>query len=108
MTKEYKNIIGDISAYTAELRKLIPDTMNGFTTMAKAATQTKVLDEKNKRADRFGFRRRRTLRRVPGLSHAHAGQAGRYARRDCRNLGHGHLYGGRAVADVCGRCHARL
>ncbi len=48
MTKEYKNIIGDISTYTAELRKLIPDTMAGFTTMAKAATQTKVLDEKTK------------------------------------------------------------
>jgi len=43
MPKEYKNIIADISAYSAELRKLIPDTMNGFSAMAKGATQTKIL-----------------------------------------------------------------
>ncbi len=48
MSKDYKEIIGDISAYTGELRKLIPDTMNGFTAMAKAATQTKAIDEKTK------------------------------------------------------------
>jgi AhpD family alkylhydroperoxidase len=48
MTKEYKEIIGDISAYSKELHKLIPDTMAGFTSMAKAATQTKVIDEKTK------------------------------------------------------------
>lgn len=48
MTKEYKAIIGDISAYTKELRGLIPDVMNGFSSMAKAATETKVLDEKTK------------------------------------------------------------
>ena len=48
MSKDCKEIIGDISAYTGELRKLIPDTMNGFTAMAKAATQTKAIDEKTK------------------------------------------------------------
>ena len=48
MSKDYKEIIGDISAYTGELRKLIPDTMNGFTAMAKSATQTKTIDEKTK------------------------------------------------------------
>jgi len=48
MSKDYKEIIGDISAYTGELRKLIPDTMNGFTAMAKSATQTKAIDEKTK------------------------------------------------------------
>ena len=48
MSKDYKEVISDISAYTAELRKLIPDTMNGFTAMAKAATTTKDLDEKTK------------------------------------------------------------
>jgi len=48
MSKEYKSIISEISAYTAELRKLIPDTMSGFAAMSKAATQTKVLDEKTK------------------------------------------------------------
>jgi AhpD family alkylhydroperoxidase len=30
------------------LHKLIPDTMAGFASMAKAATQTKVIDEKTK------------------------------------------------------------
>ena len=48
MSKDYKEIIGDISAYAGELRKLIPDTMNGFTAMAKAATQTNAIDEKTK------------------------------------------------------------
>lgn len=48
MTKEFKSIIGDISAYTKELHKLIPDTMAGFSSMAKAATATKALDEKTK------------------------------------------------------------
>jgi|GEM_PF-5425831 len=41
MTKEYKAIIGDITAYGKELHNLIPDTMAGFSTMAKAATQNK-------------------------------------------------------------------
>lgn len=48
MTKQYKDITTDISAYTKVLRELIPDTMAGFTSMAKAATTTKVLDEKTK------------------------------------------------------------
>jgi len=33
MTKEYKSIIGDITAYSKELHKLIPDTMAGFSSM---------------------------------------------------------------------------
>jgi len=48
MPKEYKDIISDIGSYASELRKLIPETMNGFGAMAKAATQTKILDEKTK------------------------------------------------------------
>lgn len=48
MTKAYKDIISDISAYSAELRKIIPDTMEGFSAMAKGATKTAVLDEKTK------------------------------------------------------------
>lgn len=48
MTKEYKEIIGDITSYSKELHKLIPDTMAGFSSMAKAATQTKTIDEKTK------------------------------------------------------------
>lgn len=48
MSKNYKETITDISAYTKELHKLIPDTMAGFGAMAKGATQTKALDEKAK------------------------------------------------------------
>ena len=48
MTKDYKAIVGDITAYSKELHKLIPETMAGFSGMAKAATQTKVIDEKTK------------------------------------------------------------
>ena len=48
MTKNYQDITQDISAYTGELRKAVPDTMNGFYAMAKAATAPGVLDEKTK------------------------------------------------------------
>ncbi|MDI1229175.1 MAG: carboxymuconolactone decarboxylase family protein [bacterium] len=48
MTKDYKGIIGDIGEYSKDLHKLIPETMAGFSSMAKAATQTKVIDEKTK------------------------------------------------------------
>lgn len=48
MSKEYKNIVADISVYAGELRKLIPETMKGFSAMANSATETKVLDEKTK------------------------------------------------------------
>ena len=48
MTKEFKEIIGDISANIKELHKLIPETMAGFSAMSKSALTTKVLDEKTK------------------------------------------------------------
>ncbi len=48
MTKDYKSIISDIGAYSKDLHRLIPDTMAGFTAMAKGALATKVLDEKTK------------------------------------------------------------
>lgn len=48
MTKNFKSIIADITPYSMELRKLIPDTMAGFSAMAKAATQPTSLDEKTK------------------------------------------------------------
>ncbi len=48
MSKDYKAIIGDIGAYSKELHKLVPETMAGFSSMAKAATSTKALDEKAK------------------------------------------------------------
>jgi AhpD family alkylhydroperoxidase len=48
MTKNFKETTQDISQYTKELHKLIPDTMAGFSAMAKGALHTKVLDEKTK------------------------------------------------------------
>lgn len=48
MSKDYKQIIGDISQYTAELKKTAPDTMTGFYAMAKAATADGALDKKTK------------------------------------------------------------
>lgn len=48
MSKHYKEITADISAYTAELRTAIPETMKGFHAMAGAATAAGVLDEKTK------------------------------------------------------------
>ena len=48
MSKDFAAMIGDINPYTAELRKLIPETMVGFGVMAKAATKTRTLDEKTK------------------------------------------------------------
>lgn len=48
MTKDYQQITQDISAYTGALRKAVPDTMNSFYAMAKAATAPGVLDEKTK------------------------------------------------------------
>ncbi|MGB4100446.1 MAG: carboxymuconolactone decarboxylase family protein [Alphaproteobacteria bacterium] len=48
MAKDYKTVIADISAYTAELRKLIPETMQAFHSMSKIADQNGVLTEKTK------------------------------------------------------------
>lgn len=48
MTKDYKAITKDISAYISELRKSVPDAMTGFSALAKGATQEGVLDKKTK------------------------------------------------------------
>jgi len=48
MTKDYKQITGDINQYIGELRSLAPETMKGFSAMAKAATDDGVLDKKTK------------------------------------------------------------
>lgn len=48
MGKDYKEITADISSYMKELRALAPDTMQGFSMMAKGATQEGVLDKKTK------------------------------------------------------------
>lgn len=48
MTKVYKDITADISQYIGELRKAVPETMKGFSAMAKAATEDGALDKKTK------------------------------------------------------------
>lgn len=48
MSKDYKQIIADISQYTGELKKASPDAMAGFYSMAKAATADGALDKKTK------------------------------------------------------------
>lgn len=48
MAKNYKDITGSISANIAELKKDIPDVMNGFYALSKAATADGVLDKKTK------------------------------------------------------------
>ncbi len=46
--KDYKEITQGISEYMAHLRKIVPDTMAGFSAMAKGATQEGSLDKKTK------------------------------------------------------------
>jgi AhpD family alkylhydroperoxidase len=48
MSKDYRTITREISAYTAELRKLVPDAMQGFSALAKAAGAEAQLDAKTK------------------------------------------------------------
>lgn len=48
MTKQYKDITADISAYVAKLRKEIPDVMTGFSAMSQAATKDSALSKKTK------------------------------------------------------------
>lgn len=48
MTKDYKALTKDISEYTGELRKIVPDAMNGFYALSKAATADGALDKKTK------------------------------------------------------------
>lgn len=48
MTKDYKALTKDISAYLGELRKVVPDAMAGFSALAKGATQDGALDKKTK------------------------------------------------------------
>lgn len=48
MPKDYKAITRDISAYSAELRKVVPDTMQGFYAMSKSASAAGAVDAKTK------------------------------------------------------------
>ena len=46
--KDYKAIIGGIGAYSAELRRMAPATMQGFGALAKAASAAGAVDAKTK------------------------------------------------------------
>ncbi|OGO95079.1 MAG: alkylhydroperoxidase [Coxiella sp. RIFCSPHIGHO2_12_FULL_44_14] len=48
MSKKYKEITDDISAYISKLRNEIPDVMTGFSSMAKSASKDQALDKKTK------------------------------------------------------------
>lgn len=48
MSKDYKAITKDISEYVGELRKVVPDAMQGFSALSKGATQDGALDKKTK------------------------------------------------------------
>lgn len=48
MTKNYTDITTDISTSLAKMRKEIPDVMNGFYTLAQAATKDGALNKKTK------------------------------------------------------------
>jgi AhpD family alkylhydroperoxidase len=48
MSKDYKGITADITHYAVELRKAVPDAMNGFYALSKAAAADGVIDKKTK------------------------------------------------------------
>ncbi|MBC8716229.1 carboxymuconolactone decarboxylase family protein [Ochrobactrum sp. Marseille-Q0166] len=48
MTKNYRDITKDISQYTGELRKMVPETMQAFHALAKSAGASGELDQKTK------------------------------------------------------------
>lgn len=48
MTTDYAARVADLDEYWIELRKLVPDTMNGFAVLTKAAQTAGALDKKTK------------------------------------------------------------
>lgn len=48
MTKDYHQLTRDISSYMGELRKIVPEAMQGFSNLAKGALQDGMLDKKTK------------------------------------------------------------
>lgn len=48
MTKNYKALTKDIAEYAGELKKAVPDAMNGFYALSKAATADGALNKKMK------------------------------------------------------------
>lgn len=48
MTKDYQGLTKDITQYTGELRKVVPDAMQAFYALAKSASAEGALDKKTK------------------------------------------------------------
>jgi len=48
MTKNYKEITADISSALSQMRKEMPDVMNGFNAISQAATKDGALNKKTK------------------------------------------------------------
>ena len=48
MSKDWKNLIADLSAPLRDLREGAPDVMKGFSAIAQAALKTNALDTKTK------------------------------------------------------------
>lgn len=48
MTKDYKALTKDISEYAGELKKAVPEAMEGFYALSAAATAEGALDKKTK------------------------------------------------------------
>lgn len=48
MTKDYKALTSDISAYVGQLKQAAPDAMEGFYTLSQNATADGALDKKTK------------------------------------------------------------
>jgi AhpD family alkylhydroperoxidase len=48
MAKDYQQMTKDISAYTREIRKSVPDAVSGFYALSKGATEDGALDKKTK------------------------------------------------------------
>ncbi len=48
MTKDYRQLTKDISQYMGELRKIVPEPMQGFSALAKGATADGALSKKTK------------------------------------------------------------
>lgn len=48
MTKNYKEVTTNILSSLSKMRKEIPDVMNGFNSLAQAATKDGALDKKTK------------------------------------------------------------
>ena len=48
MTKDYTQMTKDISEYVAKLRASVPETMDGFSALSRAATADGALDKKTK------------------------------------------------------------